>query len=245
MVKALVRLFYPRMEIKGRENLPGKPCIIVGNHSQMHGPIACELFMGEDVFTWCTGEMMQLSEVPAYAYRDFWSEKPGYIRWFYKILSYLIAPLSVCVFNNARTIPVYRDARLRTTFRETMDRLDEGSSVVIFPEHDVPCDNILYDFQDRFIDLAKLYYKKSGKELCFVPMYIAPGLKSIYLGRPVQFSAASDMKAERQRICSYLMDGIRNMARALPEHTVVPYKNVAKKLYPKNTEVPENEKACC
>ena len=76
-------------------------------------------------------------------------------------------------------------------------------------------------------------------------MYIAPGLKSIYLGRPVQFSAASDMKAERQRICSYLMDGIRDMARALPEHTVVPYKNVAKKLYPKNTEVPENEKACC
>ena len=45
--------------------------------------------------------MMHRDEVAAYAYRDFWSGKPRAVRWFYKLLSHLIVPLSVCVFNNA------------------------------------------------------------------------------------------------------------------------------------------------
>ena len=58
-----------------------------------------------------------------------------------------------------------------------MKRLQEGNRIVIFPEHDVKYNQILYDFQDRFIDVAKLYYRKTGKQLCFVPLYIAPKLK--------------------------------------------------------------------
>ena len=122
-IKVLVRVFYPKMGVVGAENLPEEAAVIVGNHTQMNGPIACELYLPGEHYTWCAGQMMELKEVPAYAYADFWSGKPKYIRWFYKLLSYLIAPLSVCVFNNANTIPVYRDNRIVTTFRLTMDRL--------------------------------------------------------------------------------------------------------------------------
>jgi len=106
--------------------------------------------------------------------------------------------------------------------------------VVIFPEHDVKYNHIVYDFQDKFIDIAKLYYKKTGKELSFVPMYIAPKLKKLFLGKPVPFNAAEPMDAERSRICNYLMDEITAIAEALPEHTVVPYRNIPKKEYPSN-----------
>ena len=94
--------------------------------------------------------------------------------------------------------------------------------------------NIVYEFQDKFIDVAKLYYKRSGKALCFVPMYIAPKLKTMYLGKAVRFDPETPIKEERQRICEYLMNEITDIAEALPEHTVVPYKNLPKKLYPKN-----------
>lgn len=137
-VKRLVRLFYPKTAVVGAENLPDEACVVVGNHSQMNGPIACELYFPIERYTWCAGEMMHLKEAPAYAYRDFWSRKPGYIRWFYKLLSYVIAPLSVCVFNNANCIGVYHDARIMSTFRDTVLKLREGASVVIFPEHDAP-----------------------------------------------------------------------------------------------------------
>ena len=230
-IKALVRLFYPKTEIVGAENLPDEPCIIVGNHTQMNGPIVSELYFPRRRYTWCAFQMMELKEVPAYAFQDFWSGKPAYIRWLYKLLSYIIAPLSVCVFNNAETIPVYHDTRLLTTLRQTMQRLDDGADIVIFPEHSVPHNHILCDFQDKFIDVAKLYYKKTGRELCFVPMYLAPALKKAYLGKPIRFDHSLPIKQERERICALLMDEITSIAISLPRHKVVPYNNISRKLY--------------
>ncbi|MBE6885034.1 MAG: hypothetical protein E7487_10550 [Ruminococcaceae bacterium] len=234
IIKWFVRLFYRKITVEGTQNLPDEPAVVVGNHTQMNGPIACELYFPGNRYTWCAGQMMHLKEVPAYAYQDFWSHKPKYIRWFFRLLSYLIAPVSVCVFNNARTIPVYRDSRIITTFKKTITRLTEGSHVVIFPEHDVPHNHIINDFQDKFIDIAKLYYKKTGKELLFVPLYIAPHLNKMYLGEAIRFRADAPIEEERKRICDYLMEQISAIAVDLPLHTVVPYRNIPKKYYPKN-----------
>lgn len=235
-VKWFVWLFSPKMQVIGAENLPADGALIVGNHSQMYGPIAAEFYIPKEHYTWCAGEMMKSKEVPAYAFQDFWSQKPKYTHWFYKILSYIIAPLSVLIFNNANTIGVYHDTRLLSTFRNTVKALQKGANVVVFPEHDVKCNNIIYDFQDRFIDIAKLYYKKTGRELSFVPLYIAPKLKKMYLGKPVKFNPHADITEERRRICDYLMEEITAIARDLPLHTVVPYRNIPKKDYPKNKE---------
>lgn len=245
-IRGLVKLFYPKTEVVGTETLPEEPLIVVANHAQMNGPIANELYFPGDKYIWCAGEMMHMKEVPAYAYKDFWSRKPKYIRWFYKLLSYVIAPLSVCVFTNAHTIAVYHDMRLISTFRETVEKLLAGSRVIIFPEHDVPHNHILCEFQDKFIDIAKTYYKKTEKELAFVPMYIAPTLKKMYLGTPIRFDSSASIKEERKRICDHLMNEITGIACNLPEHTVVPYNNIPKKDYPLNIpkEVPSHETTC-
>lgn len=235
VLKFFVTVFYPKTKLVGTQNLPDEPVIIVGNHSQIHGPIACELFFPKNYYTWCAGQMMNIKEVPAYAYQDFWSQKPKGIRWIFKIISFLIAPLCVIIFKNARTIAVYKDKRIISTFKDSVKRLQEGNSIIIFPEHDKKYNNIIYDFQDGFVDLAKLYYKKVGKEVKFVPLYIAPELKTMYLGKPISFSATTPIEEERQRICDYLMKEITNIAVNLPEHTVVPYRNISKKLYPANT----------
>jgi len=235
-IKWLVWVFYPKMEVAGQENLPQEPAIIVSNHAQMNGPIACELYFPGRRYTWCAGQMMHLKDVPEYAFQDFWADKPKYIRWFYRLLSYIIAPLSVCVFNNADTIGVYHDTRIISTFKTTVKRLSEGANVVIFPEHDAPHNQIVCQFQDRFVDVAKLYYKRTGKELPFVPMYIAPDLKGMYLGKPIRYRADNAVEEERRRICEYLMGEITDIARSLPEHTVVPYHNIPRKQYPSSRE---------
>lgn len=187
---------------------------------------------------------MNLREVPKYAFDDFWSQKPGFLRPFYRLLSYIIAPFSVCIFNSARTVGVYHDMRILSTFKSSVRMLKDGRNMVIFPEKDEPNNNIVYKFQDRFVDVAKLYYKMSSKQLTFVPMYISPKLKKIYIGNGVLFNPEEDIAAERERICDYLSDEITQIARSLPEHTVVPYKNLPKKCFLSNkdiTEVP-NEK---
>lgn len=238
-VKGLIRAVYPPIEVEGLHHLPDEPTIVVANHTQMNGPIACELYFPGKRYTWCAGQMMHLKEVPGYAFEDFWSGKPKYSRWFYRILSYLIAPLSVCVFNNANTVGVYRDARIISTFKKTVEKLCEGAHVVVFPEHNQPNNPIIQDFQDKFIDIARLYDKRTGRQLRFVPMYIAPKLRKMYIGEPVRFCPERPMDEERERICKYLMDEITRIACSLPEHTVVPYRKTPGVAYPSNKQPKE------
>lgn len=233
--KATLRFFYPKTNIIGWENIPDEPCVIVGNHTQIHGPITCELFLPDNFYTWCMAQMMELKEVPSYAFADFWSQKPKYTHPFYKLLSYMIAPISAVLFSNARTIPVFKDSRILTTFKKSLEKFQSGKNIVIFPEYDKKYNNILYDFREGFIDIAKLYYKQTGKELSFVPLYIAPKLKEMHFGKPVKYSAIASLKEEKTRIRQYLMHEITETATNLPPHMVVPYRNIPKKLYPQNT----------
>ena len=237
VIRWLVKVFYPQITVEGTENLPRESAIIVGNHTQMNGPICAELYFPGKRKTWCAYQMMKCKEVPAYAFQDFWSGKPRWTHWFYKALSYIIAPLSACVFTNAHTIPVYHDARLITTFKQTISALQAEENVIIFPECYSPHNHIVYEFQDKFVDVAKLYYKRTGKILNFVPLYIAPKLKKIYIGKAIPFCPDNSMEQERSRICNYLMDEITSIACSLPRHTVVPYPNIPKKDYPCN--IPE------
>ena len=247
IVRFLVDTFYPEIELIGIENIPDEVCIFVGNHTQMNGPIIGELRLPGRHYVWCAHEMMERSEVAAYAFKDFWSFKPGYIQWLYRLFSHLIVPLSVCVFNNAHTVPVYHDTRTITTFRESVRLMQEGYSMVIFPEHNKKRNNIIYDFQDKFIDTARFYHKKTGIEPSFVPMYIAPKLRKVFFGKPVRFDSTAPIAQERERLCRLIMDSITETAVSLPEHTVVPYRNIGKRNYPKNIpyEAYDNEETGC
>ena len=239
IIKALVRFFFGKMEVVGLENLPENNTIIVGNHTQMNGPIAGELFMKDNCYIWCAGEMMNLKEVPQYAFHDFWSQKPKWTHPFYRLLSYIITPLALCLFHNARTIAVYRDMRIMSTFKESIKMLQNGANLLIFPEKDEKNNNILYQFQENFIDIAKLYHKKTGIELTFVPMYIAPKLKKMYIGKGIPYDSKNSIEEERKRISEYLSDEITDIARSLPEHIVIPYRNIPKKFYLKNKDIGE------
>lgn len=236
MIRFFVWLFYPKITVEGLENIPADACVMVGNHTQMNGPICGEFYIPGKRKIWCAHQMMYIKEVPQYAYTDFWSQKPKAIRWFYKLLSYVIAPISACVFSNAKIIPVFRDNRLLTTFKQTVSALAEDTNIVIFPECYTPHNHIVYQFEDKFVDVAKLYYKRTGKAISFVPLYIAPALKKIYFGKPIPFNPEAPMEEERQRICNYLMDQITDIAVHLPRHRVVPYPNLPKKDYPYNVE---------
>lgn len=245
IIKGLVKFFYGKTEVIGMENLPERDAVLVGNHAQMNGPIVGELFLPENCYTWCAGEMMNRKEVPEYAFRDFWSQKPQWTHPFYKVLSHVIAPLADYLFNHARTIPVYRDMRIMTTFRTSIQYLKEGANLLIFPEKDVKYNHILYQFQENFVDVAMLYYKKTGISLTFVPFYLAPRMRKLYIGKGIVFNAENPIEEERKRITAYLAAEITEMAQNLPQHVVVPYRNIPKKYYLTNQDIGEvpNEKA--
>lgn len=230
----LVRCFYKKRVFEGMENLPDEPCIIIANHAQYHGPVTGQLYYPRKKLIWSTGEMVDIKEVADYTFTDFWSTKPKYIRWIYRLASYIIAPLCVYYFSRADTISVYKDARLRNTFKDTMDSLNEGNDVLIFPEGRNSYNHVVNDFQNKFVDVAVLYNKKYKKNVIFVPMYLAAKMKKCVFGKPIEYDPNIKIDEQRDIICTHLKEEITNVALSLPAHIVVPYDNIPKKLYRKS-----------
>lgn len=231
IIRFIVKIFYKKREFIGVENLPEEPSLIISNHAQIHGPLTCEIDFPTFKYVWCIGQMMNIKEVPSYAYQDFWSNKPKYIRWFFKICSYLMAPLASYIFTHADTIGVYKDVRVISTFKETVKKLEDGANIVIFPENPTKYNDIVNDFQEHFIDVARLYYKKTNKEISFIPMYIAAKLKKVAIGKPIKYNHELNIDEQRKIICEYLKEEITNLAKSLPVHNVVPYNNIGRKNY--------------
>lgn len=234
---ALIAFLFPAPEFTGVENLPqGRPCIIVGNHAQVYGPFYSELYLPCKRTIWCIAEMLDIKALPDYAYRDFWSKKPAWCRWFYRILSYIIAPLCYYALKNAHCLGVYKDNRLLSTMRESLKRMASGDNIVIFPEEHLPHNDIVWEFQEGFVNLAPMYARQTRQPVEFVPMYIAPSLRRVSFGKPIAFDPAANLETERVRICNALMDAITDMARAMPRHRVTPYPNIPTRQYRYNRE---------
>ena len=232
-VKWIIRLCYPKMKCIGVENIPDEPVVFISNHCQLHGPLACELYMPVERYTWCVAEVMDRHTAPAYMYKDFWPVKRRGTHWFYHLLSYLTTPIALLLFNNANTVPVYRDTRLLDTLRRTTDLLEQGYGIVIFPECDGENNGVLNEFQEGFSDIARFYRRRTGKDVCFVPMYLAPTIKTISFGEPLRSDSAASVKAERTRVTRVMTERITALAQDLPLHDVINYRKIPKKQRPK------------
>lgn len=221
LIRGIVKIFYKKRKYIGLDNLPNDPVIIASNHSQLHGPLSNEISYSRKKRIWCIGQVMNIKEAPKYNFNDFWSHKPKSIRWLFKIFAYVSAPLSVYLFSRADTIAVYKDSRIMSTFKETIKMLNKNNDIIIFPECQIPYNDIINDFQDKFIDVARLYYKRTNKELYFVPAYNAAKLKTISIGKPIKFNAKEPIEKQRKEICDYMKEEITKLSKELPIHKVV------------------------
>jgi hypothetical protein len=230
-IKWLIGVFFRKKKLIGLENLGDEPCIVVGNHAQAFGPLFGELHFPTPVKIWCVDKMLNKKEAGAYAFEDFWSGKPKSTRWFFKLLSPLLGRILYFAMSNAECIPVYRDMRALNTYKLTVQALEQEKNVLIFPEGREKYNDIVNKFQERYVEVAKIYCKRTGKALSFVPMYYAVSLKTVVFGKPIQFSLDKSVEEQMSEISKYLMEEITKMAKELPRHKVVPYENLSKRQY--------------
>ena len=232
-IRKIIAFFNGKYKFYGLENIT-EPSVIIGNHSQMSGPLVAELSFPLPKETWVAGQMINVKEIPDYAMQDFWGHRSKKFKWFYKILSKLIArPFAYCI-SGADVIPVYKDSRILVTFKDSVRALLDNKNLIIFPEEHSAYNEIINNFQLNFIEIAKIYFSKTGKRLPFIPMYIAPKLKKVVIGKPIYYNNELSLIENKEVISKYLMDEITSIAKSLPKHTVIPYDNVRKKQYQKS-----------
>lgn len=230
----VARFFYGKIKFVGIDNIKA-PCIIVANHAQAYGPLMFELCFPLKQKMWCISDMLHLKTAPRYIYKDFFKYKSKKMAWLYWPLSFLLSPILVYLCKNIQPIAVYKDAKILSTFKNTVQSLKSGENIIIFPETHEQYNHIVNNFQNGFVNISKFYEKQCQKPLLFVPAYVCPKLKTIVFGDPIMVDDYQlEQKGQCQTICNQLMQEITALAQSLPAHKVVPYANIRQKHYPDN-----------
>ena len=184
---------------------PENPVVFLGNHAEIYGPIASALCFPVPVRFWVISKMMfRKQDVRAYLYENTFSRKkylPVFLR---KLLAWFLGWLSVNVMNALRAIPVYRNSpmKLRQTIRESVDALENGENLMIFPEHPEGkyVRSGISELSPGFLMLAEAWWKKSGKKLRIMPVFANRAKRTFTFGEEIRYEPANGYAAEQERI---------------------------------------------
>ena len=128
----------------------------------------------------------------------------------------MAAWLSVNVMGQLEAIPVYRDSpqKLRETFRITMEAMEAGDNLLIFPENPenkYPSEGI-GELSPGFVMLADIYWKRKKKRLRMLPMYADKKTRTITFGEIFEFDPENNLKDETERVIEETTRQIRAIA---------------------------------
>ncbi len=225
-MKVLAKCIYRKPEFIFEEPLPeGEPLVFTANHSAADGPVITSLYFPRPCRPWSIAQILDKRTAPGFIYYDFFAGPVKKHKKLWRVLSHLVAFLLRPLLLAVNGIPVYHDKRIMNTLSESLEALDNGTNLVIFPECPEKFSEHINDFYGGFAKLAELYYKKHGKPLKFYPTYIAHSLRTVMVGKAIEAPPPQELPPSvwRKHIAETLRDRTEALAASLPPHKVTPF----------------------
>ena len=221
-IMAVLRPFF-RHRLQGTERIvqdENNPIVFLCNHGEIYGPVAAMLYIPVPVRPWVISNMTtSVQEVAEYLYKYTF----GPMTWLGPLrmkLSRWIGRLSVWAMRQVEAIPVYRHKprELMTTFRRSVEAMEAGDNLLIFPENPDATEIPGYQHGGMgemfrgFPMLAQVYYNRTGKRCRFLPMYAHKGARTLSFGEPILYDPDAEPLVERDRIVEEATRQMRAMA---------------------------------
>jgi 1-acyl-sn-glycerol-3-phosphate acyltransferase len=170
-LKKIMRLFIKpsTFEYLGEPVTEGS--IVLSNHVGTNAPLAWELYNNLPIRFWGAYEMNSgFIKMYKYQTRVYYHERKHWNLHLARLFCLLATPLTNMFYKGLRLISTYPDVRFKKTLTESVDALEQGHNVIIFPEDATKgyLDE-LEGFRKGFTMFAKTCLKK-GLD---VPIYVA------------------------------------------------------------------------
>jgi 1-acyl-sn-glycerol-3-phosphate acyltransferase len=191
----------------------GEPLIFVSNHIGSYGPLSVLSSLPLKLYPWVAHEVTELANVARRLQKEFTELelklRPPLSVW----LARLIGRLCVAVMRDVQAIPVYAASRrIRDTLQRSLELLLKGKNILVFPENkERPINEVLGDFSTGFLAMARLYYQRTRRAICFLPVAVNQKVKGIRIGRPIRFDARLPFAQEKRRLKRELEDSIYSL----------------------------------
>lgn len=189
-VKAIFRVFKSKpdiLDLSGDFAENDEPRLFIANHSAANGPFTYELYFPYTFVPWGTHEMCgNYKERWNYLYHVFYQQKLHFCKPVAFTIATLFAVISKMLYNGAELIPTYTDIRMKDTFAKSIDLLKSGRNVLIFPENSSDgYHEELKEYHPGFVLLARLYKRRTGKDLPICAVYFSGRKNRMVIDKPV------------------------------------------------------------
>ena len=164
-----------------------KKCIIISNHHNKRGPMVYELCLPVKHATWGAYQMLGSYKMRFRYLRDvLYIQKNGMKKGKATFKALFEACFSLWVYRGMKILPSFPDARFRKTLQYSMQCLDAGFAVSMYPEDsNQGYFEEMTHFFPGFVMLSEQYFKKYGEDLPVFPMYYSKKKKKIVVGNPL------------------------------------------------------------
>ena len=224
LAKALAKCIFRKPKFVYEEPLvEGEPVLFTANHSAADGPVITTLYYPQPSRPWSVAQVLDKKTAAGFIYYDFFAGEIKKCKLFWRALAHLVAWLLRPLLLAADGLPVYHDKHMVDTLRESVDTLLAGKNLIVFPECPEKFTEHINDFYSGFAKIGELYYKETGKKLKFYPTYIARSVKTVMIGKPVEYSPEENSTSWRKQISETLRDRTEALAASLPPHKVTPF----------------------
>jgi len=211
-LRGVVRVCTRRMRVEWATPFTGEPSVFICNHAGAMGPIhICASFpMADQLHPWMNAQVLSAREVPAYVRQDYWW-KPGSLLApiLTCTLPYLAAAVLPPILRSTPTVPVYHDARVIRTLRESLKVLRSGEHLVIFPEQPSGYGTHRMELNSGFLQIAPAYARVTGKGLAFWPVRIDTAAHIFHVSAPLRFDVNRALDEQIDALLVGLRLGIR------------------------------------
>ncbi len=228
-VKLIILLLRPLYyhKVLGRENVAGfedGTMVLVCNHGELYGPVVSNLYVPVSFRPWCISSMMEKDVIVDYLYRNTAVRQKWCPDRLKLPLTRMLCPLFLWIFRSIEAIPVYRDnpRALMKTFRITVEAMQAGDNILVFPEtgeSDKPGEKGYVSegvgsLYTGFAMIAPAYWAKTHKRAVFVPLYASKRMRTITIGKGIEYNPEAPATQEKLRIVGELQSRMQAMYEA-------------------------------
>lgn len=201
----LVRRFYPRYTFDHPERLQNTG-VFLCRHFNTSGIFRTVPWLTDPVRIWALSVYFDRKVCYDHLTQYTLTQRFGWSAWRARLVARPVSAFLSALMRSARAIPVYRESmRVLTTMRLSLQALEEGKSLLIFPDRDYTHEGGgVDDIYEGFLMLDVLYARKHKTHLPFITLYANEQDRVIHVSQPVYFEQTGDAQ-EREQVKARLM----------------------------------------
>ena len=188
--------------------------LILSNHEGTDAPMSVEIYLDKPVRMWGAGEMNS-GLIPLYKYqtRVYYHEKKHWNIHLARLFCLIASPLTHLFYSGLNLISTWHDARFVKTIRESIDALNSGDNIIVYPEDSTKGYLAeLEGFHEGFVMLADIC-KRRGMDLPIFVTYFRKSDLLYIVDKPVMYSELCKNGASREDIAKRLCERCNELGK--------------------------------